>query len=74
MPDFDDVLSLEALGPLDHFELHHLVFLQRAKSFLLDGGMVYENIGPVVPGNEPITFASLNHFTFPVTFILKATS
>ncbi len=46
------ILSLQTLGPLNHLELHQLFFLEGAETLALDGGVVHEDIGAVLLGNE----------------------
>jgi len=49
-----DVLSLPALGALDHVKLHLLTFLQTAEPTSLNGGEMYEDILTVLAADETV--------------------
>src|SRR5205814_6012112 len=49
------VLCLPALGSLDDIELHGLAFLQAAKAFILNGGVVHEHVLAILPADETVS-------------------
>jgi len=59
---FHYVLGLIALGTLDHLKLHCLVFIQGAEALALDGAVMHEDIGAVIPADEAKTFGIIKPF------------
>jgi hypothetical protein len=59
---FHYVLGLVALGTLDYLKLHCLVFIQGAEALALDGAVMHEDIGAVIPADEAKTFGIIKPF------------
>jgi hypothetical protein len=55
--DILNVLSLPALRPLGHLEVHTLPFLQAAKAASLNSGEMHEDILPSLTADEAVTFS-----------------
>src|SRR6266849_3593220 len=55
----DDVLRLQAFGPLANFKLHGLSFIERLVPVHLDGAAMNEYILAGLPLDEPIALASV---------------
>ena len=51
-----NVLSLPALGPLGHIELHGLTLLQALEAAGLDRREMHKNIFAALPGDKPKAF------------------
>jgi hypothetical protein len=64
----DDILGLESFSSLDHLKLNLLVLLERLETFSLDGGMMHEDIGAVLLGNEAITLSIVEPFHLTLHF------
>ena len=58
------VLSLPALGSLDHIELNLLAFLQRAEALRLNGGVVDEYVLAILAGDKAKTFCVIEPLYF----------
>ena len=70
-----DVLSLPALWPFGHFELHGLPFLQAAETARLDRREVYEDVLATLAADETISlgvveplYCSLFHILVQIPF------
>jgi hypothetical protein len=70
---FHYVLGLIALGTFDYLELHFLVFAQRVEAFALDGAVMYEDIGAVVPGDKAKSLGIIKPF-YRTSFLHDETS
>src|SRR6267143_1526940 len=68
-----DVRRLRPLGPLGHLERDLVPFLERPEAVPDDRAVVHEHVRPARSMN-PKPFASLNHFTFPVSAIVTTSS
>ena len=47
-----NVLSLPALGSLDHVELNALTFLKRTEAVALDGRVMHENVVAILTADK----------------------
>jgi hypothetical protein len=59
-----DVRSLRAFFPFDDFEFHDIAFPQRAVSVPGNCRVVNENIRPLIPAYESVTFGVAEPFHF----------
>src|SRR5437764_11779516 len=61
-----DVGRLAAFRPVDHLELDALALAQGPVAFLLNGGVVHENIDAVADIDEPVALSRVEplHLTF----------
>jgi len=61
-----DVRGLQALGALLDLEVYALTLLQRTETIPADRGVVYEDILPVVPGDEAVALLRIEPLHFPL--------
>ena len=63
-----DVGCLQALGPFDDVELHHVSLVEGAEPFSLDCRVVYKDIGTVFAFDETVTFLRVEPLDFALHF------